>query len=359
MRIFYWYVIKKFFSTFVFTLMLFIMIAIIFDISEKIDDFIEKDAPVEAIIFDYYFNFIPYFINLFSPLFIFISAIYFTSRMAYNTEIVAMISSGFNFYKLLVPYFTVGAVLALFSYYLNGWVIPENNKNLVEFEINYLKRPFFNDEVNIHRRVAENDFIYLKSYDFQDSLGFKFTYEKFDDEGNLTYKMMADKVYATQKEHQWRLVRYELRELDGTKETFTTGDTLIMEVPMNHDDFGRRDLGIKALTNKELKESIEREKMRGDVFVNMYIVEQYQRVSMPFATFVLILIALAISSKKVRGGMGLHLGLGLIIAFTYILLMQFSATFAINTNIPKALAVWTPNILYGILGIYLLRKTPK
>lgn len=358
MPIIYRYIIRKFATTFIFTILLFILIAIVFDVSEKIDDFIENEAPLRAIIVDYYFNFIPYFMNLFSPLFIFISAVYFTSRMASNTEFIAILSTGMNYYRLLIPYLFVGVILAIFSYYLNGWVIPRSNQNMVKFEAKYLKSPYQNTDMNIHRQLQKNQYMYMESFDYQDSMGFRFTLEQFD--GNsLKSKLSATSIKWDNQRHKWIARDYSKRILNGMQENYITGDTLILNLPITPEDFGRKDMAIQAMTNDQLNKFIETEKLRGDEQVSFYTVERYKRGSMPFATLVLIVIALALSSRKIRGGMGMHLGLGLLIAFSYILVLQFSTTFAIKSDFPPIFSVWLPNIIYGILGIILLAKTPK
>lgn len=358
MKIIYRYITQKFVTTFIFTLGLFILIAVVFDISEKIDNFIENQAPLEAIIFDYYLNFIPYFINLFSPLFIFISAIYFTSRMASNTEFIPILTSGMNFYKLLYPYLLVGIVLGMLSFYLNGWVIPRGNKDLIDFEMEYLKSPYLNSNYKIHRQIANNVFIFFDNFNYRDSIGYEFTMEKFKNT-DLTYRLKAKKATWNSKSQNWTFTDYNIRKIKGYDEKYIQGDTLTMDLPMDPGDFGRKKITIRAMTNHELDQFIEKEKMRGEENVNYYIVEREKRLAMPFATIVLVAMALAISSRRVRGGMGMHLGLGLLFAFTYILLMQFSTTFAIQTNFSPLLSVWIPNILFGIFTVFLLLIAPK
>ncbi|MBT3301998.1 MAG: YjgP/YjgQ family permease [Bacteroidetes bacterium] len=352
------YIIRKFLSTFVFILALFIMISVVFDFSEKIDDFLNRNAPLNEIVFDYYLNFIPYFMNLFSPLFIFISAVYFTSRMAYNTEIVAMLSAGVNFYRLLKPYFLVALLLAAFSWYLTGWVIPTGNEKLIEFESKYIKDPVIRGNSYLHRQIAPDVFIYIRNYNRKENSGSRFTLEKFD-ETKLKFKIMALKIQWVDSTEKWKLTNYTIRKIEGLKETLVKGDDLQLKLPMHPRNFGRKTENIQSMDNRELSQFIKAEQLRGEDLVTFYVVEKAKRTSMPAATFILVLIAFSISSRRIRGGIGLHLGIGIMIAFSYILFMQFSTIFAINGNLNPILACWIPNILYAILGIVLVIKAPK
>lgn len=353
-----WYIISKFLTTFFFALGLIILIAIVFDVSEKIDDFLEKKAPLESIIFDYYLNFIPYFANLFSPLFIFISVIFFTSKMASQTEIVAILSSGVSFRRLLVPYMVVAAILAALSFYLNGWVIPHSNKTRLAFENTYIKNPYVLKTRNIHRQIFPGQFIYFESYNTIDNIGFRFTYERFN-EGHLDYKLSSDRLVWDTTKVGWRAENYMIREIDGMEEFVRKGlhfDTTFSFTP---EEFNRREIFIQSMDNKELNAHIAEKQMRGAEGIQFDEVEKYKRSSYPFATFILTLIGVSLSSRKVRGGIGIQIGLGILLSFTYILFMQVSTTFATNGNFPAMLAVWIPNLAYSVIAIYLLRSAPK
>lgn len=358
MRIIDRYIIKNFLTTFLFLLGIFVVIATVFDFSERLDDFIEEGAPFRAIIFDYYMNFIPYLANLFSPLFIFLSVIYFTSRMAYNNEVIAALAGGINFYRLLVPYFLVALILASGSYYLNGWLIPAGNQDLVEFELEYIRGGHTTTEDNIHRQVAPEEFIFIETYRNEDSTGTNFTLEKFDGQ-YLSYKMTANKLVWDREEEHWIAKDYRERSIDSLDQSLSHGDKQILDIELHPADFGRTETNIQMMTNDDLARAIELERLRGSELVNFYIVEREKRNALPFASFILILMGVSISSKKVKGGMGLHLGLGILLAFLYLFLLEFSSTFALNANFPARLAVWLPNILYAILGIYFLIKAPK
>lgn len=352
------YIIKKFLLTFIFIIGLFILIAIVFDFSEKVDDFVKNQASLKVILLDYYTHFIPYFLNLFSSLFIFISAVYFTSRMAYQTEIIAILSSGVNFYRLLVPYFIVSLILASFSFYLNGWIIPISNQKLLDFEEKYVLNPYTNKELHIHRKIAPGIFIYMQSYNVQDSIGYQFSLEKFDN-NRLEYKLQSQSIKWNSNSQEWVAQRYRIRTIKEMEEKLVSGDKFSLKLPIHPDDFGRKTRNIQTMNNKELNDYIEIERMRGDSMIKYYLVEKYKRVSLPFATFILVLIAFSIASRKVRGGIGMHLGLGILLAFSYLIFLQFSSVFSFKGGLDPLLSVWIPNIVYAILAVILLLRAPK
>lgn len=352
------YIIKKFLGTFFFTLLLVICIVVVFDISEKLQDFIERKAPLEGIIFDYYLNFIPYFANMFSPLFIFISVIFFTSKMASNSEIVAILAGGVSFNRFLRPYMIAALILAVLSFYLNNFMIPDANKKRLEFEEVYYRNKFRNLDQDIHMQIDQNTYIYMSSFVTDLNLGTNFSIETFKD-GELSYKLLSDNVQWDSISHQWKITNYVERHINGLEETIHTGTTKDTTLNLKPEEFKRRSSYITTMNYFELNDFIEEAKFKGSQQVVIYEVEKQNRGAYPFATFVLTLIGVAISSRKVRGGIGLHIGLGLLISFSYILFMQISSTFAINGGLSPIIAVWIPNILYGLLAFYLIKKAPK
>jgi lipopolysaccharide export system permease protein len=352
------YIIKKFLGTFLFALGLIVCIAVVFDISEKVDDFIERHAPLKAIAFDYYLNFIPYFANLFSPLFVFISVIFFTSKMAGQTEIIAILNSGISFNRFLRPYIISATVIAIASFYLNNWVIPHANLVRLQFENIYIKNPYVYRGRNIHRQIKPGEFVYFESYDNKANTGFMFSLEKFE-EGKLVTKLMADRITWDSLTQKWNIENYTIRHINGMTEELKKGIRLDTVLSIHPSEFNRRMNFIEAMDFSELNTYIKEEKQRGSEVIPFYEVEKYRRTSYPFATFILTLIGVAISSKKVRGGVGLQLGAGILLSFTYIMFMQVSTTFATNGNLPAVVAVWIPNFVYAAIAIYLLRKAPK
>ncbi len=352
------YIIKKFLGTFFFSIALIISVAVVFDITEKLDDFIERNAPLNAIIFDYYLNFIPYFANLFSFLFVFISVIFFTSKMASNTEIISILASGVSFKRFLLPYFISASILALLSFYLNNFLIPDANKARLDFEEQYIRNQFRNDDNNIHIQLDDSSYAYLESYNIWANIGYKFSLETIKN-GEVTYKLISDYMQWDSTQNHWIVYNYYERYINGTKERLIQGRSKDTTLNISPEDFNKRDNSVGTLDYYALNEAIAREKFRGSQKAVYYELEKYGRLASPFATFVLTLIGVSIASRKVRGGIGVHIGIGLAISFTYILFMQVSETFATNGNFNPILAVWIPNITFGLLAIYLLAKAPK
>lgn len=358
MKIIDYYIIRKFLGTFFYAIALLAVIIIIFDLSERIDDFIEKDAPLEAIIFDYYLNFIPYLVNMFSALFTFIAVIFFTSRMATNTEIIAILSSGVSFWRLLRPYVIAAALLGLLSFVLSSYVIPVTNRSLFAFERTYLKKPKHNQASNIHMQISPGVFVYVERFYTLNSTGHKFAIEKIDETG-LHYKLTADQVKYDSTNHLWSIINYRERFIDSMSEQIITGkqiDTMMNMVPS---DFVVDVDRIKVLTTPQLNELIEIEKMKGSGAVIPYQVEKHSRIAFPFANVILALIGISVSSRKIRGGTGLHLGIGLTLTFSYVLFMQISTVYGVYGGLPPVVATWIPNVLFGVLAAFLIRNAPK
>ncbi len=353
-----WYIIQKFLGTFFYAIALIILIVIIFDLSERIDNFIENQAPLNKILFVYYLNFIPYFINLFSPLFTFIAVIYFTSRMAFNSEIIAILSSGVSFRRMLVPYFISAILLAFLSIYLSNVLIPNANRERLDFENTYIRSQRQFRERNIHLQTRPGEFVYLESYNDRINVGYKFAMEKFED-GELTYKLVSERAEWIDSTETWALRNYYVREINGLDEQLDWGNRKDTTINLSPDDFIQNLRDMETMNFRELQAFIDNERLKGSENIRYYLVEKHRRIAFPFATLVLTLIGVSLSSRKVRGGIGLHLGMGLTLSFAFILFMQISTTFATNGNLPPILAVWIPNFVFAMLGVYLLRTAPK
>jgi lipopolysaccharide export system permease protein len=346
-------------GTFFASLFLIIGIVIIFDISEKIDDFVEKKAPLNAIIFDYYLNFIPYFINMYSPMFVFISVIFFTSKLASNSEIVAILSGGVSFHRMMRPYMLAASLIALLSLGLNLYIIPESNKDKLEFEQKFLKEKPKASSRNIHYQVSPGEFVYAESFSSWNNTAYKFTIEKIQD-SKLISKISAETaVYDTLK-GSWRLKKYFIREFnDDLTDNIRSGRQLDTVIPLSVKDFYFSENTVTTLNYDELNEMIEIQSMRGDANVKYALIEKHTRFALPFSAFVLTIIGVALSSKKRRGGIGWNIALGIALAFTYILFMRFSQMFVHTDALSPAVALWLPNILYTIIAIVLYRLAPK
>ncbi|MDR1170982.1 MAG: LptF/LptG family permease [Bacteroidales bacterium] len=353
------YIIRKFLGTFFFAMLLIIVITVVFDISEKIDDFIEKKAPFKAIIFDYYFNFIPYFISLFSSLFIFISVIFFTSKMAYQSEIIAILSSGISFRRFLYPYFIGACILALFSFVVNDVIIPPANKHRLEFEDKYVKTPVVYLERNVHKQVEPGLFVYLESFSNSSETAYRFALERYRGDRMASKLMSASAVWNKEKE-KWTIRDYHIRDIDSLgHETLRTGASIDTTLNLDPSEFKRRDNFMETMNIIQLKDFIDDLKMQGADNVKMFVIELNRRIASPFSTFILTLIGVSLSTRKVRGGIGIHVAIGIAISFLYILFMQFSSEFATKGSLHPVLAAWVPNIIFGIVGIFLYRLAPK
>lgn len=352
------YIIRKFLGTFFFSLGLIVIIVIIFDVSERLDDFLEKKAPLKEIVFSYYMNFIPYFMNLFSALFVFISVIIFTANMAAKTEIVAILAGGISFYRMLVPYLISAFLIFLLSFYLNNFVIPKANKKRLEFEEMYIKNPYMNNAQNIHRQIAPGTFIYFENFNNMSNVGFKFSMEKIAG-SELKYKLISDFIRWDSTLALWRIHNYQIREFSDTGESLKTGKIIDTSLAFMPEEFGRRESAVEMYNYYELNQAIEDERFKGSEKVVYYEFEKYKRMVFPFATIILTVIGVSIASRKVRGGIGLHIMVGFLISFSFIVFMEFSRTFAINGGAPPLLATWIPNILFGILAVFLLIRAPK
>jgi len=353
------YIIKKFLGTFFYAITLLAGVIIVFDLSEKIQDLLENQAPISEIIFSYYLNFLPYFINLFSYLFVFISVIFFTSKLATNTEIIAILSSGVSFRRLLRPYMIAATFLAIMSFVLGNFVIPHTNVNMREFKQKYISDLQMDRGMNIHFQIAKNNFIYVERYEQKTLTAHKFSLEQFDDDGKLIYKLNSAKAIYDTVNESWGIKQYYIREIDGLKEKLTKAyqmDTIIALVP---DDLILRKEDYEIMDFFEINKFIQDQKLKGAGNVVQYEVEQQKRTAYPFAALILTLIGVSLSSRKVRGGMGMHLGLGIALTFIYILFMQFATVFAVYGGLSPILAAWIPNIVFSFIALYLVKNAPK
>lgn len=352
------YIIRKFLGTFFFSIILILMIVIVFDISERMEDFLDKRPPLNEIVFDFYLNYVIFIANLFSPLFTFIAVIYFTSRMAYRSEIIAILGSGIGFNRLLFPYLLSAGLLASLSLYLNHFVLPESNKTRLAFEEKYLRNRFENRDKNIHRKLDSETFYFFSGYDSYSNIGYNFSLEKIK-EGRRYYYLKGDRLKWDSVQQRWSLENYFLRKIDGLKETVAKGALLDTTFAFHPSEFTTRENKIEAMTTPVLNEFIEQERQKGSNRIPFYEVEQHWRSSYPFATFVLTLIGASVASRKVRGGIGWQLGMGLGISFCYILFMRISTTFATNGSLLPFIAVWLPNLIFSLVALVMLRNVPK
>ena len=358
MKKFDWYIIKKFLSTFFFTISLILIIVIVFDISEKIDDFLRSNVSLDKIIFDYYLNFIPYFGNLFSPLFIFISAIYFTSKMAGNSEIIAILNSGMSFSRLLRPFIMTAFFLASLSFVLGNFIIPETNKERIDFENKYIKRKQKKRIKNIHMQIQRDQYVYMESYNRSKNIGYKFTLENFEN-NVLKSKLSANYIEYDTVNNNWKARDYFIRKYQEKNDEIIKGSVIDTVINLSPSDLAKNRSLVETMGMKKLNQYIKQEEIKGTAQIVYHKIEKHKRIANPFSTIILTVIAVAIGSRKIRGGAGIQLSLGLLMSFAYILFMQISTTFATNSNLLPIIAVWIPNLIFTIIAFALVRVSMR
>jgi len=351
------YIIRKFLGTFFLAIGLIILVAVVFDFSEKVDDFISHKAPLRDIIFQYYLNFIPFFSNLFSFLFVFISVIFFTSKMSVHSEITAILSTGVSYRRLMVPYMVSAFFIATLSFLLSNYFIPYSSVSRLEFEAKYFDKAYGSPERDIHKQIDEGVFIYVDNFNRRRNEGVKFSMEKFEN-GILKSKMMAEIIRYDSIGKTWKMLNYWIRNVDGIKETITSGASVDSALNLLPDEFNRNANVVEAMTTPQLKRFIKRELMRGHRDV-LYEIERHRRFAGPFAVFILTIIGVSLSIRKVRGGIGMHVGFGIALSFSYILFMQISKEFARVDDLAPWLAVWLPNFVFAAIAVILYRRAPK
>ena len=356
------YIIYKFLSTYIFLITIIVVIAVIFDYNEKIDKLTVSHAPMQKIIFDYYVNFIPYFANLFSPLFVFIAVIFFTSKLADNSEIIAMKSTGMSFRRLLRPYMVSAGIIALATFILGAYVIPQSNVSRVNFENRYIrKRGEITSVDNVQMQVDTGVVAYITHFDNITKSGYGFSLDKFENK-KLVSHLTAQRIeYDTLSERRfsWTLRDYHIRTLQGMREKLESGNRLDTMLLMEPKDLFYVRNQQETMTVPQLKEFIGRQKLRGAAGVSTFEVEYHKRFATPFAAFILTLIGVSLSCEKRKGGMGASIGVGIALSFAYILFQTISATFAINAGWPVMISVWIPNIIFAIIAFVLFRRTPQ
>lgn len=335
------------------------VIASIFDYTEKMDDFTERNAPFLGLMFDYYLNFIIFYGSMFSPLLIFIAVIFFTSKMAARTEIVAILSSGVSFNRYLLPYFVSALMLSILSLGLNHFGVPYANKKRIAFEEAYFKSTFRNHDKDIHKRITSDDIAYFEKYNAQSNIGYKFALEHWKGE-ELTFKLLSDYAQWDSVKKVWEIHNYTKRYISGDKERIESGLIMDSVLDMHPEEFERRlEYTTQMMSTPELNVYIEEEIAEGSENVPFHLIDKHNRTAIPFSTFIMVLIGVSISSRKIRGGIGAHLAFGLLIAVSYIFIAKISTVYATNAGLPAIIACWIPNAVYLALGIYIYQKAPK
>ncbi len=355
-----WYIVKKFIGTYIYSIVLIISIAIVFDVNENLAKFTQYHAPFHAIVFDYYANFIPYYANLFSPLFVFIAVIFFTSKLAGNSEIIAMLASGMSFKRMLRPYMLSCVLISITTYYLGAYVIPHGTIIRQNFESLYKNNKKITSAENVQLQVGKGVVAYIQHYDNKYKRGYGFCLDQFVDKKLVSHMTATEIQYDTisDSKYHWKATNWKIRKLKGLREHITRGfekDTLILMEPT---DLVYSKGQQETFTSPQLLEYISKQTSRGSGNVVQYEVEFHKRIAMSLASFILAIIGASLSARKRKGGMGLYLGIGLGLSFAYIMLQTVSSTFAINAGMPALLAAWLPNIIFAVIAYFCYRNAP-
>lgn len=352
------YLIKNFLITYFFVAFVIVLIICMIDYTEKVDDFLEKKAPINEILVDYYLNLIPYWINYISPLMVFIATVFFTSRIAARTEIVAMLSSGMSFSRILLPYLVGATVLGGITFLQVGWVLPKANKIRNTFEKAYVKNEFTFSGRNVHITIAPDVYAYLESYNNATKTGNKFTMETI--KGNqLLQKLSADKIVWQPKKQKWTLQNIQVRTIDSLRESISYPKDIDTTINLYPKDFESNYNLYETFTLPELNEYIDLLKSRGADGLEVYLIEKYVRFTQPFAILILTAIGVIVSGRKSRRGVGWQIALGFMLAFVYILFFLLSKGVAEAGTVSTLFAVWLPNIVFAGIGILLYKTLPR
>ncbi|MCC5920434.1 MAG: LptF/LptG family permease [Cyclobacteriaceae bacterium] len=351
------YIFFKIISTFVFVVAILVSIIVVIDFTEKNDDFIQHNLGAADII-SYYLAFIPFVANLITPITTFIAVVFVTAKLAGKVEIIAILSSGISFTRMMFPYFLAAIIIAVASFYLTGYIIPNSNKFRVAFEVEYFKKPFYFNERNVHIKEGPETYLYLESYNNQSDIGYKFTLETIA-EGELTDKLMARRIKWDADSSHWTIFDWQLRSFDGFNEKVTMGSVLDTVLSITPSDFANQYRMNEALTIDELNAYISKLKNRGADDIAEYEIELYIRYMSPFAVIILTFIGLIVSARKVRGGSGVQIAAGFLIAFIFLIFFILSRSIAQAGTINPILAVWIPNIVFSIVGFVLYKTVPR
>lgn len=356
-----WYIIRKFIGTYIFSIVLIISTALVFDFNENLSKFTKYHAPWRAIVFDYYANFIPYYSNLFSPLFVFIAVIFFTSKLAGNSEIIAMLSSGVSFRRLMRPYMISCVLIASVTFYLNSFVIPHGTVIRQNFESLYRNSKKNTSAENVQLQVGKGTVAYIQHYDDRYKRGYGFSLDKFEGKKLVSHMTAMEIQYDTiaDAKYHWKATNWKTRTLVGLRERIVTGDVKDTVILMEPTDLVYSKGQQETFTSPELLDYISKQTSRGSGNVVQYEVEFHKRIAMSFSSFILTIIGLSLSARKRKGGMGLYLGIGLGLSFGYIMLQTVSSTFAINAGTPPVLAAWIPNLIFAFIAYFCYRHAPR
>jgi len=335
---------------------------VVFDINERLDKFLNNNAPLKAIVFEYYMNFIPYYTNLFSALFVFIAVIFFTSKLADNSEIIAMLSNGMSFKRLMKPYMISAGVIAISSFVLSSFIIPPANETRIKFQNKYIKNKEVDYASRIQMQVDKGVILYIERFDNKTRQGYNLSLDKFEGK-ELKSRLVANRIEYDTAYH-WVLNNYSIREFEKMKEVISVGTKLDTTINVIPSDFLVSVNDFEQMTTPELHSYIQRQKAKGlanigGVSITQFEIEFHKRFASVFSAFILTIIGASLSARKIKGGMGLNIGIGLGLSVTYIMFQTVSSSFAVSGTMPPMLAVWIPNIVFMFIAAYLYSKAPN
>lgn len=358
MKLLDWYILKKFLTAFVYVVFILVAILCVIDFTEKSDDFIRGGVPYSLVFKEYYLNYVPYIANMFSPISIFIATVFVTARMATHTEIIAILSSGVSFKRIMVPYLIGSIIIGIVIFYMIGWVIPNANKVRINFENQYLKSQFFFSGENVHMKIGPNTYAYLEKYNSAINTGYQFSLETIED-GKLKTKLKAKMLTWQPEKKTWLMDEYSIRTINGLKETLVQGsnkDTLINLTP---EDFSNSYMLHETFTLTELNAYITKLKEKGVENIETYLTEKYERFTYPFAIIILTMIGVIASARKSREGSGKEIAFGFLLAVVYILFVLISQSFSNLGSMGPLMASWLPNIIFSLIGFIMYKNVPK
>lgn len=353
-----YYILRKFLGTFFFIITVFILIAVVFDISEKIDDFLEEEVTIGEIVVDYYLSFIPWIYSTLTPLLVFIAVILFTSKMAAQTEVIPILSAGISFNRMLRPYFVGAVFLLIISLFMSHFVIPITNRNKIEFERKIYWGRFNLNNANIYQEIKPNHYLFLKSYSKTADIGYDFKYDIIED-GELKYRLAAGNVKWDHQRSLWIIKDWHERTVTNGELSLRKGAVKDTVLCFDNQEFHKESRMIGTMNYFELKDYIESEKAKGSIYTKDYEMELIKRTAIPFSIIILTFIGVCIASKKTKGGTGADIAYGLALASSYVFLGKIGEVFAANTPISTELAIWLPNIVYAIIAVFIYKLAPK
>lgn len=352
------YILKRYLATFTVMLLLFIPIGIVVDVSEKVNKMIENKVPFKEVL-GYYLDFTIYFANMLFPIFLFLSVIWFTSKLANNSEIIAILSSGISFTRFLRPYLIGATLVSLFALLMAFVLVPNASRGYNDFRYTYLKNnPKVRENQDVYRQISKDEFIYVSNFNYVSKMGFNFSLEKFKD-SKLEYKITANRIKWNQQDSSYTLYGFKKRIVGELDDRLISVPQRRMKLDFDIDDLTPVVYIAETMTFGELNKFIEKEKARGSSSISIYEVVKYKKFSLPVSAFILTIIAVAVSAMKRRGGMGINLALGIALAFTFIFFDKVFGTLAEASSMSPIIAVWLPNIIFGFLAFYLLRNAKR